>query len=1321
MLLNLAGPEAMERERSFVYRPEVRNENDQVVTPAESRDNLQTLKVKFNELCTPKKNITMERHVFHSRNMISGESFNDFVSDLRVKAQTCEFGPLQEEMIRDRIVTGHNNNGVRKQLLKETDLDLAKAIQICSIQELTEKQMGAIGGKDVHVIQKHEKSPQKPWIKTPLSKPTKEQHCKNCGTKHQFGRKYCKAFGQQCGYCQRWNHFESECFYKKNNQKPPPKHPKSSSTTTRKYKRVHKSGKYVHAVGESSLISDSDDSNNEEYYIESLFVDSIVNEPSDEIIFKAKVNRNEVELKADTGAKCNVISRAIFMTIKGKESINTSDKAKLIAYGGTKVSTLGSVKLHLRYSGKSYRLKFYVVDFDATSIVGLRDSERLGIITVNVHTVSEDTTSREQRAQKILDEYAELFDESELGKLPVVYKMTLDDDAVPVAKPARKVPMAKEEKVREELERMTKLGVIEPVTEPSEWVSQMVAADKKDKEEIRICIDPSDLNRALKRPRYPSRTIEDVISRMPEAKVFAILDAKCGFWQIPLDENSSTYTTFITPYGRYRFRRMPYGIKTGTEVYQQAIDSLFTGFPCKIIVDDILVYGKDDDDLEANIRKIMNRARDIHLRLNKKKCKFFVTSVTYVGHVLTEQGVRADPDKVKAVQEFQEPKCVSDLQRFLGMTNYLAKFIEGYSEITAPLRQLLHNDVAWGWFEQQREAFTKLKNMLCSPPILQYYNVRKETVLTCDASKDGLGVACLQEGKPIAYASRALTPTEQKYSQIEKEMLAVVYATRKFHDYIYGKHIIIETDHQPLVSIMKKSIDKAPKRLQDMIMVLRKYDVELKYKKGSELYIADALSRAYVSDHDKAEADEPQYEVMNVVHLSPKRMEQLHDACIDDTDYRLLARTIQNGWPERSRSVPASLKEYYNVRDELSVEDDLVFRGQRVVVPRQLRAEYIDILHAGHPGIESAMLRAKNTVFWPGMRDDMSRVCTSCAVCNRHRVQQQREPMMMNEVPTRPWQIVATDLFTWDNKEHLLLVDSYSGFIEFNTLTTTSSNAVINKLKSHFSRYGIPETVYSDNGPQYDSAAFKAFADTWGFTHVTSSPTYAQSNGLAERAVRTAKGILQKAKESKSDPYLALLLYRNTPRDANFESPAQRLMGRVLRTQLPATSETLKPDHDNGLVYRKLTERRKKQKKYYDRHARKHDLPTLAEGTVVRLYDGKCYDKLGVVAKQCKEPRSYVVNTGNGEYRRNRKDIIPVAEPVPEPGLQDYYQDIPTSTPKVLAEPQSISHSPSVEQDAQSQATSPMKSVCSPVKDTVTVRRNPPRERKVPTKFKDYV
>jgi len=532
--------------------------------------------------------------------------------------------------------------------------------------------------------------------------------------------------------------------------------------------------------------------------------------------------------------------------------------------------------------------------------------------------------------------------------------------------------------------------------------------------------------------------------------------------------------------------------------------------------------------------------------------------------------------------------------------------------------------------------------------------------------------------------------------------------------------VLVETDHKPLVSIMSKSIDKAPKRLQDMIMILRKYDLELRYKKGSELFIADALSRAFLEHHDGADADTPQYEVMNIVNLSPRRITQLQDNIQSDIEYQQLLITVTGGWPRHIRSVPIALKEYFNIRDELSENEGLVFRGNRTVIPKQLRAEYMDILHAGHPGVEAMRLRAKNMIYLPGISADIAKLASSCSTCNKYHTRQQREPLKLHKVPTRPWQIVASDLFTWNNKEHLIIIDSYSGWFEINTLTSTSSDMVIRKMSSHFARYGSPEILLSDNGPQYSSAAFSKFSDKWGFKHITSSPKYPQSNGLAERAVRTAKNILQKAMDSSTDPYVALLHYRNTPRDSGLESPAQRFMSRMLRTQLPTVSEELEPRHDNMRVHQKLKARRNKQKVHYDRRAQRKEMSVLPEGTVVRLFDGQHHDKLGVVTKQCQEPRSYIVDTDNGAYRRNRRDMIPVNEPMPVPDIPCDIPHVPVSVPGVRSqsEAQSVPQEESVTQEESVKGS--VKQAVSP-SETVPIRRNPLRERKRPEKFKDYV
>ena len=439
----------------------------------------------------------------------------------------------------------------------------------------------------------------------------------------------------------------------------------------------------------------------------------------------------------------------------------------------------------------------------------------------------------------------------------------------------------------------------------------MVAASKKNGE-IRICIDPMHLNKALLRPHHPMKTIEEVIAEIPDAKVFTTLDAKNGFWQIMLDDESSLLTTFITTWGRYRFLRMPYGITPGSEVFQQAMEHEFAGTPCHIVVDDILVWGKDMKEHDQKLKKVLKRAKKIGLVLNPQKCKFRVTEVTYVGHKLTSEGVKPDPQKTMAIDKMEAPKDLQGLQRLLGMVNYLNKFIPKYSDITAPLRTLLHKDAAWCWLKPQEEAFEKLKKAITSPPVLQYYDVKKSVTLTGDSSKDGLGAACLQEGRPVAYASRALTNAETHYAQIEKELLAVLFACTRFYDYVYGRKVTVETDHQPLITIFKKSLKSAPARLQKFLMALQKFDIELVYKKGKELYIADTLSRAYLPGDVEPEYDD--FEVMTVQAVTPSKLQEMKDATTNDEVLQQVTSTIQNGWPQHYKSVPSDARPFNNIR-----------------------------------------------------------------------------------------------------------------------------------------------------------------------------------------------------------------------------------------------------------------------------------------------------------------------------------------------------------------------------------------------------------------------
>ena len=767
----------------------------------------------------------------------------------------------------------------------------------------------------------------------------------------------------------------------------------------------------------------------------------------------------------------------------------------------------------------------------------------------------------------------------------------------------------------------------------------MVAAKKKSGA-VRICIDPRDLNKAIKRPHHPMKTIEEVIGDIPNAKFFSTLDAKAGFWQIPLSEDSIDYTTFNTAFGRYQFERLPFGLSSSSEVFQQTMEQLFAGYPCHIIVDDILVTGPTLEKHDENLRQVLTRCREVGLQLNKEKCKFRMKEVSYVGHMLTHQGVSPDQSKVKAITDMPPPEDKAALQRFLGMINYLSKFIPNYSDKTEVLRSLLKKDTEWCWLEQHDNAFGVLKEALISPPLLQYYDVNKPIVVTCDSSKAGLGTALLQEERPVAYASRALTECEQNYAQIEKELLAVTFACKKFHDYIYGKDVLVETDHQPLINIYKKPLSSAPKRLQRMLLQLQRYNIKLMYKAGKELYIADTLSRAYLPGHDE-EVDEEEFEVLEYMNISSERAEQVKTAAEESEEYTLLKNYILEGWPEKGSDVHSSVRSYFAFRDELILEDDVIMKSHRVFIPVSLRSVYLELLHKGHPGVETTKQRARETVFWIGIEKDIEKMVARCEPCNIHAPSQQKEPMISSEAPTLPYQIVAADLFEWRNQDYLVTVDSYSGFYDIDKLSDKTSKTTIKKLRKQFATHGTPMTLYTDNGTQFTSHEFKKFAKEWKFDHVTSSPHYPQSNGLAERAVRSAKSLMNKCAEDNSDIYLALLLIRNTPRH-NLGSSAERLYSRKLRTVLTMSEKSLEPVVQKN-VAENLKKVRAQKKKYYDKTAK--PLPALREKDTVRVQEGKRFEKKGEIVKEANRPRSYIVNVDGKLYERNRRHLRKVEEP----------------------------------------------------------------------------
>lgn len=560
-----------------------------------------------------------------------------------------------------------------------------------------------------------------------------------------------------------------------------------------------------------------------------------------ERIFFVKHNIS-VRFKLDTGAQCNVIPEELCNKL-GICNFRKSN-VKLTNYNGDKIITVGENNVECKVGNEVQIVNFQISRGNYVPILGLPSIDKFKLLKRNSNDEVYNVSICE------IEKYGDVF--KGIGQIKnFEYKIELKEGAQGKIEPCRHVPFKLMSRLKNELDSLEKMNVISKVEKATDFVSSLVMTTKPDGS-LRICLDPQYLNTQIKREQLQIPTLDEITSKLCGSAWFSTLDANKGFWQVTLSENSRELTTFNTPYGRYCFNRLPSGLSSSPEVFHRVFTKIFKDIQgVEIYIDDILVYAKTEKEHDERLEKVLKRAKEYCIRFNKQKCKFKQKEVKYLGNILGAQGIRVDKDRIKAIVEMKEPNTLKELLRFLGMINYVSKFIPNVAEITAPLRELNKKGLNFVWTEVQQKAYDKLKQLLCEPPLLAYFDMNKEITLSVDASKDGLGAVVLQENRPVAYGSRALTETEKTYSQIDKESLAVLYGCTKFHQYVYGQKVVVETDHKPLVSIFSKPLNKCPVRLQKIKMALQPYDFKLVYKRGKDLLVADHLSRSYLNDTSK--------------------------------------------------------------------------------------------------------------------------------------------------------------------------------------------------------------------------------------------------------------------------------------------------------------------------------------------------------------------------------------------------------------------------------------------------------------------------------------
>ena len=341
-------------------------------------------------------------------------------------------------------------------------------------------------------------------------------------------------------------------------------------------------------------------------------------------------------------------------------------------------------------------------------------------------------------------------------------------------------------------------------------------------------------------------TTSEIFAGVGGAKYFTRLDAVKGFHQIPLDEQSSKLTNFVTPFGKYRFLRMPMGISVAPEIFHRTMADILAGVPgVAVYIDDILVYGSTLVEHNSRLRQVLRKCQEAGLTLSKQKSVFCKSRVDFLGHELTNEGIRPKSDKLVAVERMLEPKDKREAERFLGFVTYLAKFIPNLAKHTQAIRDVCKKYVNFSWNVPQQSAFAKIKQLILQSPTLAIYDDSKPLTVSVDASSNSLAACLMQDGKPIEFASKSLSPCQRNYAQIEKELLAVYFGCSRFHLFTYARsNVTIETDHKPLIGLIKKDVNTLSPRLAGLRLKLMPYsNCELKWRPGKELIIADTLSR----------------------------------------------------------------------------------------------------------------------------------------------------------------------------------------------------------------------------------------------------------------------------------------------------------------------------------------------------------------------------------------------------------------------------------------------------------------------------------------------
>ena len=856
--------------------------------------------------------------------------------------------------------------------------------------------------------------------------------------------------------------------------------------------------------------------------------------------------------------------------------------------------------------------------------------------------------SQEEKNQfySLIKQYEECFmtGRKPLGQTNVVKHHIHTGNNAPIKQRPRREPLGMKNVVKEEIDKMIEQGVIEPSS--SAWASPIVLVKKKDGS-IRFCVDYRKLNNVTTKDAYPLPRIEDNLDALKGAKFFSTLDLISGYWQVEMAPEDKEKTAFCTKYGLFQFKVMPFGLSNAPGTFERLMETVLRGMQWEravLYLDDIIVFSDSIEEHLKRLEEILQRLRAANLMLKPKKCHFFKRQVEFLGHIVSQDGVRTDPQKVEAIKEWPIPRRVRDVRAFLGLTGYYRRFIQDYGKIAKPLHELTEKNTEFNWTKEREQAFQKLKNSLMTAPILGYPSTEEEDVflLDTDASNCHIGAVLSQrqggEEKVIAYGSKVLSKSERNYCVTRRELLAVVHFIRQYRHYLLGRKFELRTDHGALAWLFKF---KEPEgQVARWLEALSEYNFTITHRAGKAHGNGDGLSRRPCPDTcptcKKGEIRDETVSVKRILSKSTRKsrttrnrekstirdvhegdtwIEVLKKAQREDECLKKLDQWVLRPSYEEISGEKPELKIYWSKWNQLQKKENLWryrwLEGDtevwKTVVPEAVRndvlAEHHDIRMAGHFGIQRTLERLRaSPYYWPQMKDSVEVWIKTCDVCQRTKPEIKRQVAPMGRfAASSPLERVAVDVMgpfketVRGNRFVIVIGDYFTKWMEAYPVPNHKAETVATTLVDNFfSRFGIPQALHSDQGRDFESKLFQDVCRILDIDKTRTTPWHPQSDGMVERFNRTLQTLLKQTIQQNQEDWdqqiaVCCMAYRSSVHDVTKKTPNMLMLGRELPLPSHLLLRSPEPEEKNKTVHEYATKLHSKLQKSHE-EARRNSL-----------------------------------------------------------------------------------------------------------------------------------